>query len=93
MKIGGNSNTYTNGVAYQDFSQGLTIFAVPMTSESITRHYVPPTQVGALSLLLEFETPLTDTTIVHVVGCYPEEINLHPMSKMITSSFYPGSFG
>ncbi|MCP4490074.1 MAG: hypothetical protein GY820_22575, partial [Gammaproteobacteria bacterium] len=93
MNVTGRGDNFKCGVSYADFETGLTVFAIALTSETLNRDFVPPTETGSLSLMMEFESALTANTLVFVMGNYAEEIQIHPTTKMVTSSFFPGTLG
>ncbi|MCP4490892.1 MAG: hypothetical protein GY820_26790 [Gammaproteobacteria bacterium] len=93
LSVSGFDGNFVNGIEYADFSQGLTVFAIPLSIEKLSRDFVPPPEQATMTLMVDFETPLQNNVLLNIIGCFPETISLQPMTKMINCTYFPGTFG
>ncbi|MCP4459069.1 MAG: hypothetical protein GY816_13755 [Cytophagales bacterium] len=93
MKLGGSlDGSFCNGIGYSLFTGGLTLFAIPLTSDRIAKGLVHQTSVGNLSLLVDFEAGLDRNILVNIMGTYADSMELEPLSKLVSTSYTPGNF-
>ncbi len=93
QEIAGNSANFSNGINYQDWSEGLTIFGIKINPETISRGFVAETEMGTLTICVEFESPLAENCLLKIVGFFGEQITLNPTNRLISTSYHVGVFG
>ncbi len=81
------------GLTYSHFLNGTTIFAINLDNTVLSRNTIGPTEVGPLSLDMEWDQPLTDGIYIYAVGLYRDTISIEPKLKLLNTSYAPQNFG
>ena len=93
LRLSGCDQQFDNGLTFEEFLGGKTIIGIPLSEEQLAAGYVGESQIGSLSLTLEWETPLAQNILIYALGVFNDRIDMHPLNKLTTTSYIPGSFG
>ncbi len=83
----------TCGLTFDHFLTGQTIFAISLDKSDLAQNSVGPTEVGALSLDIEFSDTSDSGIYVYALGLFRDTITIEPKLKLLSTSYAPQNFG
>lgn len=81
------------GITFDHFCGGFSLMSLNLEHNLLSPNFRNMTEVGQLSLELNFRTNLAASCYVYVYGLFDETVTLEPNSKLVGLTYCPGAFG
>ncbi len=86
LQASGCSSNFTPGFGgFAAFCNGVSIMAIPLTSDRLSRESNVASEIARCDLHLDFRSALTDSIMVRVVGIYEETLRITRDQKVLLS--------
>lgn len=91
MEVAGVGYNFSPGITYSQFCNGMSVLAIPISADRLSRDVNTMTSSGRMELHLDFFKALSKNIHVRVVGVFEDQLKITKDNK-IELSYLPGNF-